>query len=127
MVKLFSNSDIYDYLISVKTYNNTRLLDQDIVYVPPRKSTVAITGRVLKPGYYETLPKESLEKIISFSGGLDSKASDFVQIHKKSSPNLSRLVSHLDSFDNIKISKGDSIHVPLRPKNQKLYNGWRAN
>ncbi len=114
--EIISNSDIYDYLISAKTYNSSRLLDQDIVYVPPRKSTIAITGRVLKPGYYETLPNETLEKIISFSGGLDTKASDFVQIHKKSSPNLDRLVSHLDSFNNIKISKGDSIHVPSRPE-----------
>ena len=34
-------------------------MDQDIVFVPPRLSTIAITGRVKKPGYYELLENET--------------------------------------------------------------------
>ena len=78
--EIISNSDIYDYLISAKTYNNTRLLDQDIVYVL-KKINCSNYWKSFK-ALLRNSAKESLEKIISFSGGLDSKASDFVQIHK---------------------------------------------
>ena len=30
-----------------------RLLDQDVIHISPRKSTIPLTGRVLNPGYYE--------------------------------------------------------------------------
>ena len=48
----FSQIDIYDYIIRGKPLNDLRLMDQDVIFVPSRKSTIPITGRILRPGYY---------------------------------------------------------------------------
>ena len=44
--ELIGSIDIYNYLMRGVSFNDIRLMDQDIVYVPPRKSTIAITGNI---------------------------------------------------------------------------------
>ena len=58
--KTIGSIDLYNYIIKGKSLDDIRLMDQDIVYIPSRKSTIPITGRILRPGYYEMLEEETL-------------------------------------------------------------------
>ncbi len=109
--------DIYSYFLKGHFPPDGRLMDQDVVYVPPRHSTLAITGRVKKPGYYEGKTGESLQQVFSFSGGLDAKSSENIFLYRQkedalTSP-LARLISKND-LDLFNIQDGDSLYIPVK-------------
>ena len=107
--------DIYEYLINGKGVDNIRLLDQDIIFVPPRTSTIPITGRVLRPGYYEILKNESLGDLLSFSGGTERWASDRIFVNKNNPKDKSGYIVSMNESSGFVLSEGDSVHVPLEP------------
>tara|TARA_Y100000768_G_scaffold383984_1_gene367131 strand:- start:14106 stop:16031 length:1926 start_codon:yes stop_codon:yes gene_type:complete len=104
--------DIYDYLIKGKSFNDMRLMDQDIVYISPRKSTIPITGRVKRPGYYEILNNESLADLINYSGDVDRWATKSIFLHKNGASDKSGYLVGLDKASKFLISQGDSVHIP---------------
>ena len=61
--------DLYDYIFKGKSITSVRLMDQDIIFVPPRLSRVALNGQVLTAGYFEITKDEALQNLINFSGG----------------------------------------------------------
>ncbi len=111
-----SSVDIYTYFINDGSFNDTRLLDQDIIYVSPRKSTIALTGRVLRPGYYEMLKSETLKDLLSYSGGKDRRSSENIFIFKSQAYNNAGYIVNSSDELNIEILQGDSIHVPQSPE-----------
>lgn len=114
--------DLYNYLIKGKSFKDIRLLDQDIVYVPSRSTTVPITGRVLKPGYYEALENENLKNLIEFTGGKDAKSSKYIFVYKKSNSSNDGFIITDENIDNFKISNGDSLHFPIEPEFRSYVN-----
>ena len=95
-----------------------RLLDQDIVFVPPRISTIPITGRVLNPGYYEILFDEEALDLIKFSGGRDRGSSNTTFIYRNGSEIPDGFVLNEVNIANFKLFQGDSVHVPIRPETE---------
>ena len=110
--KIISNVDLYDYLLLGKTLSDVRLLDQDIIFIPPRKSTIAITGMVKSPGYYESLPNESFRALIDFSGGFSTLANNYIHIMNKSYNNNRSEVVKRDEISKFIALDGDSLHIP---------------
>ena len=120
--KLIGSIDIYNYLMKGESFNDIRLMDQDIVYVPSRKSTIAITGNILRPGYYEILEKEKLSDLIGFAGGRDRFSSNSIFLYKNGrNNNEGHLIAH-DQTSSYLISEGDSIHVPQKPNFDNYIN-----
>jgi len=74
--------DVYNYIFLGKTVGEVRLMDQDIIYIPPRKSTIPLTGRVRNPGYYEVIEEETIEDLIIIAGGKDVRAAKTVFVYK---------------------------------------------
>ena len=110
---IIETKDIYTYLSSGKALTNIRLLDQDIVLVPSRKSTIAITGIVKSPGYYESNDSTSLDKLIELSGGTDFLSSDYIFVYRKKIAE-----SYLFKNENLSdftLIDGDSIHIATKP------------
>ena len=81
--EIFGTKDMYTYLSTGKALTDIRLLDQDIVLLPARKSTIAITGRVKSPGYYESNGNMNLSDLIKLSGGIDFLSSDYIFLFRK--------------------------------------------
>ena len=108
--------DVYNYLFLGKNVGDVRLMDQDIIFIPPRISTIPLTGRVRNPGYYEVSENESLDDLIRISGGKDIRAAKtlFVFKNNSDSQNNGSLVKE-SQISNYEISDGDSIHVPMKP------------
>ncbi len=107
--------DLYNYLIKGKILDDIRLMDQDIVFIPPRKSTIPITGRVLRPGYYEMLNNEDLSDLIALAGGKNRNSTKKIFIYKNNFFDKSGYMIDYDNSKNFQISQGDSIHLPLMP------------
>jgi len=108
--------DVYNYIFMGKTVSDVRLMDQDIIYIPARKSTISLTGRVLNPGYYEVIDEETIEDLIKIAGGKDVRAAKTVFVYKNNidSENNGYLLKP-NQMSNFRLSEGDSIHVPLQP------------
>ncbi|MCS3697413.1 SLBB domain-containing protein [Salinibacter ruber] len=66
--------DLYDYLVDSGTPNPTGLQSGDYLRVPIRGKTVAITGAVERPAYYEMKGGETVRDLIEYAGGLQSEA-----------------------------------------------------
>ncbi len=113
--KVFDSIDIYDYLLNGNPEIGGRILDQDIIYVPPRKSTIALNGRVLKPGYYEMLEDETLLSVINFAGGFDRFASEYTFLFKRFDGGKSFIINKNDLNKHF-INDGDSISVSTKPQ-----------
>jgi len=72
--KVIRNIDFYDYLLKGTSNDDIRLLYNDVVFIPPRTSTIGIRGEVLRPAIYELKQNESLKDLIRISGGLKATA-----------------------------------------------------
>jgi len=107
--------DLYDYLFSGKSATDIRLRDQDIIFVPPRKSKIALNGQISKAGYYEIINNETLDDLINFSGGRLSNASDELFVYNPSSQNSSRIIQD-NFFSSYEVLDGDSIYVAKKPE-----------
>ena len=111
--------DIYS-IIHGGTFNKQiRLLDQDVIFVPPRKSKVIVNGEVLIPGYFELIPNETAMDLINYSGGLTSKASSISILKRINSPftrindddALEYFTIPIDSMNNFTLVNGDSLGI----------------
>jgi protein involved in polysaccharide export with SLBB domain len=72
--EVVSTVDIYDYLMEGYSPSSTQLQGNDYIFVPPRGKTVAITGAVKRPAYYEMKEEETVGDLLEYAGGLKAKA-----------------------------------------------------
>jgi protein involved in polysaccharide export with SLBB domain len=72
--KVLTTVDIYDYILKGQLIGDVRLQNNDMIFIPPRKKSVSISGEVFRPAIYELKEGENLSKIIEFSGGLNATA-----------------------------------------------------
>jgi len=115
--QLIGSVDLYNYMFLGQTVGDIRLLDQDIIYVPTRKSTIPLTGRVRKPGFYEIIENESLEYLIKIAGGTDARSSRTLFVYKNGAEpdeNTGYLLN-ASQTTSFQLTDGDSVHVPLKP------------
>ena len=116
LIKILRNNtvidsiDLYPLITGAGKIKSINFHDSDIVLVPPRYGTVAVTGAVLKPAYYEPLKDEVAGNLIKYAGGLNRKAGTHLTIVSRISNNKIKSVKNLD---NIGIQHGDSLHVPI--------------
>ena len=79
-IKIYRNNqlihtlDLYDYITTGKLSKDISLTNNDVVFVPPRISSMALTGSVKNEGIYELKPNEGLKDLIHYSGGLPATA-----------------------------------------------------
>ena len=111
--KTVSEVDLYEYLYFGKSLSDIRLLDQDVIYIPPRKSTIAITGRVKTPGYYESSQTENIQDLINYSGGFSAHANNHIYLVNNNYKYQRSNVLNSNELSNHIVYDGDSLHVPI--------------
>ena len=62
--------DLYDYLLKGDRTSDIRLQNNDVIFIPPRLSTVSIRGEVSRSAIYELKTGEDISALIDFAGGL---------------------------------------------------------
>ncbi|MBC8310668.1 MAG: SLBB domain-containing protein [Candidatus Marinimicrobia bacterium] len=117
--KIYTSLDLYQYLLMGHNFDDFRLLDGDILFIPIRYSSITIKGEVIRGGIYELLPNETLENLIKYVGGLTVRAQKNMHIHRLKSMNeISEFspvnenfsINYLKSKDFI-LQNGDNIDV----------------
>lgn len=112
--------DLYDLLIHGSTAHDEKLLQGDVVFVPPVGPTVAIDGEVQRPAIYETRSEDQPSQAIALAGGLMPDADISKATITRIEPNGQRAVLPLDlgvsSGREQGLRNGDYIFIPpLKP------------
>ncbi|MDP6133147.1 MAG: SLBB domain-containing protein, partial [Candidatus Marinimicrobia bacterium] len=108
---IIDSVDLYPLISGIGLAKSFRLFDGDIVLVPPRYSTIAITGAVLRPAYFELKNQETLSQSIKYAGGLKYNTGKQIVIIRPGSD--SRYV-HINNLGSITLTNGDSLFVLFR-------------
>ncbi|MCS3648586.1 SLBB domain-containing protein [Salinibacter ruber] len=108
--------DLYDYLLQGYSPDPVQLQSNDYIFVPPRGETVAITGPVKRPAYYEMKEGETVADLIDYAGGLKPNAytkrfqiERIVPFAEREDPSVAREV--LDA--SLQAARADTAQVPL--------------
>jgi len=72
--KVIAHVDLYSYLTGAEKSNDVRVQTNDVIFIPPRQTTVALAGEVRRPANYEMLPGEGIRKALEFAGGAKATA-----------------------------------------------------
>lgn len=110
--KLVANADVYDYLLKGDNSTDIALRDGDLVKVEPYSARVMVRGEVKRPMYYEMREGETVETILSFSGGFGGKAyKSSLLVERKG--DRERSVHTVDAafYNSFKLYDGDTVTV----------------
>jgi len=121
--RLVAKVDAYKLLIEGDRSSDPQLLPGDIVFVPPAKGFVAVSGGVRRPALYHLADKTSIADAIRFAGGL-SLAERQAQLKLERLQNGKRTLETItmSSMDSEKILQdGDILMVlPVSPQFDKF-------
>ena len=100
-----------------------RLHDNDVIFVPPRNSSIEIDGALKRPGIYESLPNESVADLVDYAGGLKAKAQHKLAIFRfepeletsDSQNPVNALYTHRDKAGEISIQGVNRIMAYFAP------------
>ena len=118
--KIIANVDFYSFFTyGNNLFSNIRILDGDIIHIPPVKIRSQTKGAVITKGFFELLEGESLNHLIDYSGGFSSIASSFgvldviIPLEQRSSDDNARISMNINlrESNNIKITNGSTLNV----------------
>jgi protein involved in polysaccharide export with SLBB domain len=114
--KLVGTLDIYDFLGVGGPSHDIPLQPGDVINIPSRYSSVAVSGEVRKPAIFELKPDENLRDALHFAGGIKaSGVSQRVQVNTED-PGTARVLRDIDIHDAAEVAKtalydGDEVDV----------------
>ena len=79
---LIKSVDLYDFITKGSLDEDIRLMNNDIVFIPPKESSIQITGSIRKEAIYELKDNEGIKELLNFSGGLMPEASTNLVIER---------------------------------------------
>lgn len=95
------------------TQADIQLEDQDILYVPSTKQTIAVMGEVQHAATHRFKPGLTLEQYLTMSGGARERADDDRTYIIKANGSVIMPSRSMWFSDNTELSPGDTIIVPL--------------
>jgi protein involved in polysaccharide export with SLBB domain len=72
--KVIATLDLYELLMNGTLNSDIRLQDNDVIQVGVYAKRVEIKGNVKRPGLYELLPNETMDKVLTYAGGFTDNA-----------------------------------------------------
>ena len=120
---VIAEMDLYDLLLKGDKSKDVRLLQGDVIHIPPLGPLVALSGSIQVPAVFEFKGKESVDDLLKFAGGFSATAfSGRVTIERiKNGLNREILEMALDAKGRaMEVENGDLIQVlPISPEFNK--------
>jgi protein involved in polysaccharide export with SLBB domain len=117
--ELLRRLDLYDLLIRGDTKDDAKLLEGDVVFIPPVGDTVGIDGAVRRPAIYEIKGESTVADLIQLAGGLMPDADHSTISLTRIDDNQHRVVMPVEGGALTRsqaLHNGDLLHVAyLRP------------
>ncbi len=111
--------DLYDLLIRGDSKDDTKLLQGDVIFIPPVGSTVSVDGEVRRPAIYETRSETTVAEVVELAGGLMPEADPTNIMLSRIESNQHRVVLGVDlsaGGRSAAVRNGDLLRVSrVRP------------
>lgn len=110
--QVISSMDLYELLMTGTTKGDVRLQDNDNIVVGVYKKRVEVLGKVKRPGLFELLPNEPVEKVIEFAGGFaDDAYTGKIKVNRFTSRERKILEVNEAQYPSFLLQNGDSFEV----------------
>lgn len=103
-----STIDLYDFLVKGDTSKDQRLLQGDVIFIPPVGPRVAVSGGVKRPAIYEIRPATSIADLIEIAGGFD------VNVDRAKATLTRKTQGPARRIDNIDLTDSSALRTGLR-------------
>ncbi len=104
--------DVYEYILEGKTSDDIRLMEGDIILIPPYECLVDISGKVKRPMFYEMKKDETLADLITYAGGFASDSyTDNIRLFRQFGREKQIYTIDQDDFEMFRIFDGDAFTV----------------
>ena len=110
--KLYSEVDVYDYILNGKTESDIALRDGDLISVTAYGKLVEMSGEVKRPMFYEMRNGETVADVIKFAGGFTNEAnSRIVSVTRRQGGKYQSFTIEDKDFDKFVVEDGDVLSV----------------
>ncbi|MDR9367313.1 MAG: SLBB domain-containing protein, partial [Balneolaceae bacterium] len=111
--EVVADLDLYNFLIHGVQSENIRLLDGDVIQVPPYNHRVEVKGELKRSDlYFEVKEDETLSDLIQFAGDFSDQAyTRQIRIHRNTSTDREIVTVNQDEFDTFEVQSGDVVYV----------------
>ena len=117
--ELVRRLDLYDLLIRGDTVDDTKLLQGDVIFIPPVGTTVGVDGEVRRPAIYEIKGESTVTDLVQLAGGLTPDADRSAVMLTRIDDSQHRVVMPVDLSAGARtqaLRNGDLLQVArLRP------------
>jgi polysaccharide export outer membrane protein len=117
--ELVRRLDLYDLLIRGDNKDDAKLLEGDVVFIPPVGPTVGVDGEVRRPAIYEIKGESTVADLVQLAGGLTPEADHSTVSLTRIDENQHRIVMPVDmglATRTQALRNGDVLRVAhLRP------------
>lgn len=110
--KVIHSLDLYEFLQKGLLTGDVGLKDQDVVFIPASETIVQITGEVKRPLKYELKAGESLNTLLTYSGGFTENAYT-AQLTLKRKTDKEQEIKNIDvaTEKDFLLRNGDEVHA----------------
>lgn len=109
---LFSEVDVYDYILNGKSESDVSLRDGDLVTISPYGKLVEVSGEIKRPMFYEMRSGETVADLIDFAGGFTNEAnSRMVSVTRRQGGQYRSFTVESRDFENFALEDGDVVSV----------------
>lgn len=110
--KLFSDVDVYDYILNGKADKDIALRDGDLVTISPYGKLVEITGQIKRPMFYEMKGAETVADLVRFAGDFTSDANRaMVSVTRRQGGEYRSFTVGSGDFGTFVLEDGDMVSV----------------
>ncbi len=110
--KLFSDVDVYDYILNGKSNSDIALRDGDLIIVAPYTNLVEVSGRVKRPMFYELRSGETIADVVAYAGDFTSDANrSMVNVTRRKGGQYKSFTIGGSDLDSFQLEDGDQITI----------------
>lgn len=110
--KLFSEVDVYDYILNGKAEKDIALRDGDLITIPAYGKLVEISGEIKRPMFYEMKSGETIADLIAFAGDFTNEANrKIVSVTRRQGGQYESFTVDSANFGSFVLEDGDMVSV----------------
>jgi len=108
--------DLLDFSLHGKLNQNPYLTDNDVIFVPLRKSVIQVVGAVRRPDFYELKNEKNLKDVVKLSGGFNAATAKDEPIRvirfAEGEKTISEVAIADRAMQEFEINNGDVVVIP---------------
>lgn len=110
--KLFSEVDVYDYILNGKSEGDVALRDGDLISVSAYGKLVEVSGKVRRPMFYEMRTGETVADLIGYAGEFTNDANrNMVSVTRRQGGEYKSFTVSGGELDRFAVEDGDVVSV----------------